>query len=193
MRMSASVFLPITELSRRIDAGALDPLTLTSAFLERFDGVGRALNCYVALCRDQALADAEQASERAARKQRLSSLDGIPIAIKDNIDVAGVPTTNGFGGRHHPVPLADAEVIRRLRVAGGVILGKLNMQEGALGAVNDNAHHGRTTNPFREGYTPGARAGVLGRRLLLDFAREHLGRTPGARCASPPPIAVWWD
>ena len=91
MRMSDTVFLPITELSRRIDAGAARSRTLTNAFLERSDGVGRPLNCYVALCREQALADAEQAAERAARKQRLSPLDGIPIAVKDNIDVAVFP------------------------------------------------------------------------------------------------------
>jgi Asp-tRNA(Asn)/Glu-tRNA(Gln) amidotransferase A subunit family amidase len=62
----------------------------------------------------------------------LSPLDGIAVAVKDNIDVAGVPTTNGFDGTHRVVD-TDAEVIRRLRGAGAVVLGKLNMREGALG------------------------------------------------------------
>ena len=183
--MSDTVFLPITELSRRIDAGELGPLTLTNAFLDRLDGVGRALNCYVALCRDQALADAEQAFERASRNQRLSALDGIPIAVKDNIDVADVPTTNGFGGLHHPIPIADAEVIRRLRAAGAVILGKLNMQEGALGAVNDNPHHGRTTNPFRDGYTPGGSSGGSGAAVAAGLCAGALGTDTGGSVRIP--------
>jgi Asp-tRNA(Asn)/Glu-tRNA(Gln) amidotransferase A subunit family amidase len=185
MRMLNTVFLPITELSRQIDVGALDPLTLTSAFLDRLDGVGRALNCYVALCRDEALADAERASERASCNRRLSPLDGIPIAAKDNIDIADVPTTNGFGGLHHPVPIADAEVIRRLRAAGAIILGKLNMHEGALGAVNDNPHHGRTTNPFREGYTPGGSSGGSGAAVAAGLCAGALGTDTGGSVRIP--------
>src|SRR5262245_22182582 len=96
-RMSELAFLPIGELSRRIGAGTLDPCDLVRTYLQRADGLGRPLNCYVALCREQAMAEAEQAAQRAARKQRLGPLDGIPIGVKDNIDVAGVPTTNGFG------------------------------------------------------------------------------------------------
>jgi len=185
MRMSDTVFLPITELSRRVDALALDPLTLTHAFLERSEGVGRKLNCFIALCREQALADARRASERAARHQRLSPLDGIPVAVKDNIDVAGVPTTNGFGGSHHPVPTTDAEVVRRLKAAGAVILGKLNMQEGALGAVNDNPHHGRTTNPFREGYTPGGSSGGSAAAVSAGLCAGALGTDTGGSVRIP--------
>src|SRR5262249_52545821 len=147
VRMSETVFLPITELSRRIEAGSLDPIDLATAYLQRASGVGQALNCYVALAPQEAMAAAGRAAQRARGKQRLGPLDGIPIAVKDNIDVAGVATTNGLGGASHRVPKNDAEVIHRLKSAGAVILGKLNMHEGALGAVNDNPHHGRTTNP----------------------------------------------
>ena len=182
--MSDPVFLPITELSRRIVGGALDPRHLMRAYVERAEGAGRALNCYVALCGERAKAEAEQAAGRAARKQRLGPIDGIPIAVKDNIDVAGVPTTNGFGGRHPPAT-ADAEVIRRLRAAGAVILGKLNMQEGALGAVNDNPHHGRTTNPFRDGYTPGGSSGGSGAAVAAGLCAAALGTDTGGSVRIP--------
>ena len=185
VHMSDPVFLPITELSRRIDAGLLDPRDLARAYLERADGAGRSLNCYLALCGERAVAEAEQAARRAARKQRLSPIDGIPIAAKDNIDVAGVPTTNGFGGRHHPVPAVDAEVIRRLSAAGAVVLGKLNMQEGALGAVNDNPHHGRTTNPFRGGYTPGGSSGGSGAAVAAGLCAAALGTDTGGSVRIP--------
>jgi aspartyl-tRNA(Asn)/glutamyl-tRNA(Gln) amidotransferase subunit A len=182
--MSELAFLPITELSRRIDAGVLDPRDLLQAYMRRADGVGRALNCYVGLCREGAVAAAGEAAKRAARRQRLGLLDGIPIGVKDNIDVAGAPTTNGFGGAHRPAA-TDAEVIRRLRAAGAVILGKLNMQEGALGAVNDNAHHGRTINPFREGYTPGGSSGGSGAAVAAGLCAGALGTDTGGSVRIP--------
>ena len=82
--------------------------------------------------------------------------------MKDNIDVAGVPTSNGFGGRALSNPTEDLEVVRRLRAAGAIILGKLNMHEGALGATNDNPHFGRATNPHRDGHSPGGSSGGSG-------------------------------
>jgi Asp-tRNA(Asn)/Glu-tRNA(Gln) amidotransferase A subunit family amidase len=183
--MLDTVFLPITELSRRIDGGLLDPRDLTRAYLARADGACRPLNCYVALCVERVMTEAEQAAGRAARKQRLSPIDGIPIAAKDNIDVAGVATTNGFGGSHHPIPAVDSEVIRRLRAAGAVILGKLNMQEGAIGAVNDNPHHGRTTNPFRDGYTPGGSSGGSGAAVAAGLCAAALGTDTGGSVRIP--------
>jgi aspartyl-tRNA(Asn)/glutamyl-tRNA(Gln) amidotransferase subunit A len=182
--MTDLTFLPMTELSRRIEAGLLDPRDLLRAYVERAEGVGRSLNCYVALLAKSAVAEAELAAGRATRKERLSPLDGIPIAVKDNIDVAGVPTTNGFGGAHHPA-IADAVVIRRLRAAGAVILGKLNMQEGALGAVNDNPHHGRTTNPYRDGYTPGGSSGGSGAAVAAGLCAAALGTDTGGSVRIP--------
>jgi Asp-tRNA(Asn)/Glu-tRNA(Gln) amidotransferase A subunit family amidase len=177
-------FLPITELSRRIEARELDPQDLLSVYLERATGVGRALNCYLALCQESAQAEAERAAARARRNARLGPLDGIPIAIKDNIDVAGVPTSNGFGGTH-PAASADAEVVRRLRAQGAIILGKLNMQEGALGAVNDNPHHGRTSNPFRDGYTPGGSSGGSAAAVAAGLCAAALGTDTGGSVRIP--------
>jgi aspartyl-tRNA(Asn)/glutamyl-tRNA(Gln) amidotransferase subunit A len=183
-RMSDAVFLPIAALSRRIDAGLLDPRDLLHSYVERAGGVSRPLNCYLTLCGERAAAEAEQAHFRAARRQRLGALDGIAIAVKDNIDVAGVPTTNGIGGTHLPAA-ADAEVVRRLRAVGAVILGKLNMHEGALGAVNDNPHHGRTTNPHRDGYTPGGSSGGSGAAVAAGLCAAALGTDTGGSVRIP--------
>src|SRR5258706_5770142 len=131
-------FQSIAALSPALATRALDAVDLTRHFLARIDGPGRALNAFVTVFREQALADAAGSAGRAAAGRRRGPLDGIPIALKDNIDVAGVPTGNGFGGTAPwRVPEQDAEVTRRLREAGAVILGKLNMHEGALGATND--------------------------------------------------------
>jgi len=145
--MSDLAFKSATELGRLIGAGEADPLELTRCYLARAEGVGRDLNCFITLCSDRAIAEATSASGRVRMKQRLGPIDGIPVAIKDNIDLAGVPTSNGIGGPPYRIPEADSEVVRRLRAAGAIILGKLNMHEGALGATSDNPHFGRVTNP----------------------------------------------
>jgi len=182
--MHEVAFVPISELSRRIEACELDPRDLLGVYLERATGVGGALNCYLALCQDGARAEAAHAAARAQRRARLGPLDGIPIAIKDNIDVAGMPTSNGLGGPHAAAS-ADAEVVRRLRAQGAVILGKLNMQEGALGAVNDNPHHGPTSNPYGEGYTPGGSSGGSAAAVAAGLCAAALGTDTGGSVRIP--------
>jgi Asp-tRNA(Asn)/Glu-tRNA(Gln) amidotransferase A subunit family amidase len=182
--MHEVAFLQLTELSRLIAARELNPLDLLNVYLERASGIGRSLNCYLALCPETAQQEARQAAERAQRNARLGPLDGISIGIKDNIDVAGVPTSNGFGGTHAAAAI-DAEVVRRLRAQGAVILGKLNMQEGALGAVNDNPHQGRTDNPFREGYTPGGSSGGSGAAVAAGLCAAALGTDTGGSVRIP--------
>src|SRR5215831_4150634 len=128
--MTDPAFRSIASLSAALSARELDAVALTRHFLARIDGPGRALNAYVTVTREQALRDAEGAAARAAAGRRRGPLDGIPIALKDNIDLAGVPTGNGFGGTAPwRVPEADAEVVRRLREAGAIVVGKLNMHE----------------------------------------------------------------
>src|SRR4029077_13690395 len=102
--MSQLAVMSISRLSRLLDAGETTPEELTRLFLDRAEGVGRGLNCYITLCRETALSEARAPTERAATKQRRGKLDGIPVAIKDNIDVAGVPTSNGFGGAPWRIP-----------------------------------------------------------------------------------------
>src|SRR5437660_1531548 len=91
-------FLSVTELSALIETGDVDPRDLTRVFLDRAGGEGRGFNCFITLCKDSALAEASAAAGRARSKSRQGPLDGIPVAVKDNMDVAGVPTSNGFGG-----------------------------------------------------------------------------------------------
>ena len=178
--MTNLAYLSITQLSNMFDAAELDAETLTRLFLDRAEGVGRDLNCYITLCKETALAEARAAQDRITTKRRRGKLDGIPVALKDNIDVTGIPTSNGFGGSPYRVPAADAEIVRRLRAAGAIILGKLNMHEGALCATTDNPHHGRTVNPHRAGHSPGGSSGGAGnsrrRRPLLCGARHRYRR-----------------
>ena len=174
------VFSPITELSRSLDTGSVDAETLTRTFLDRISGAGGALNCFITLCADTALDAARAAAMRAASGGRRGLLDGIPVAVKDNIDVAGVPTSNGFGGPPWRIPDEDAEVVRRLRASGAVILGKLNMHEGAHGCDQRQPAswpRDQSTSPrsFPWRIERRVRRGG-GRRPVLHGARHRHGR-----------------
>lgn len=117
------------------------------------------------------------------------ALDDVAIGIKANIAVKGLPWTGGMGLRRDIIADRDAEVVARLRAAGAVILGSLNMHEAALGATTDNYFYGRTHNPHRHGHTPGGSSGGSGAAVAAGLCDVALGtdtlgsiRIPAAYC-----------
>ena len=187
--MSDLTELAIGAASEHLARGEVSSSGLAEAYLARIAALDPTLNCYIAVRAEEARAEARAADARRARGERRGPLDGIPIALKDNIDVAGIPTTNGMGPRPDTTPVRDAEVVRRLRAAGAVILGKLNMHEGALGGTTDNPHHGRTQNPWRLGFTPGGSSGGTGAAVAARLCAGGIGtdtlgsvRLPAAYC-----------
>lgn len=133
--------------------------------------------------------EARLSDERRRNGKSLGKLDGIPVAVKDNIDVAGMVsyagTRHDFGG-----PAArDAVAVARLRAAGAIVVGKLNMHEGALGATSDNPYWGRCENPAVPGHTPGGSSGgsgaaVAGGLVPITLGTDTMGsvRIPAAYC-----------
>jgi Asp-tRNA(Asn)/Glu-tRNA(Gln) amidotransferase A subunit family amidase len=181
-------FASIARLSSLIEGGQADPVALTEMFLARAQGAGKRLNAYVSLRERAVLAEAQEARDRARQRRRLGPLDGIPIALKDNIDIVGAPTTNGMGGVPR-IAEHDSIVARRLKHAGALVLGKLNMHEGALGGTTDNPHYGRTHNPFRMGYSPGGSSGGSAAAVAAGLCAAALGtdtagsiRLPASYC-----------
>lgn len=149
--------------------------------------------------KDSLLEQAQASDERRGQGQALSELDGISLAIKDNIQVAGMPTTAGLG---LPVCLTaeDAEIITRARQAGMLLVGKLNMHEAALGATTANPHLGVCHHPLRRGYTPGGSSGGSGAWVGGGLGAAALGtdtlgsvRIPAAYCgvSGIKPTAGW--
>ncbi|MBL8378787.1 MAG: amidase [Burkholderiales bacterium] len=179
----------VTALTEALAAGRLSAVEVANAYLDRIAKEDGAINSFIRVEAESALAQAQASDARRARGAALGLLDGIPIAVKDNIDIAGLPTTGGIAHYRDNIAKDDAEVIRRLRAAGCVFLGKLNMHEGALGATNDNPWFGRCENPRRPGHTPGGSSGGSGAAVAAGFCAAALGsdtmgsvRVPAAYC-----------
>lgn len=168
--------------------GEVTSLALTETALARAHDMA-ALNAFITLLPDSALAAARASDARRAGGHPLGPLDGIPMAIKDNIAIHGVPTTDGTRAFATRIAPADATVITRLRAAGAVIVGTLNMHEGALGATTDNPFWGRCDNPAAPGHTPGGSSGGSAAAIAAGIVPLTLGtdtmgsvRIPAAYC-----------
>ena len=182
-------YLSIGEASAQIEAGKLSPVDLTEALFGRIDATDGALHSYVRLMRRSALAEAAASEERARTGRRLGPLDGIPIAVKDLFDTAGVVTTAGLGAYRDRVPVADSACVRLLRAAGAVLLGKTNTHEMAWGGTTNNYHYGATHNPWDLRCVPGGSSGGSATALAAGQALGALGtdtagsiRLPSAFC-----------
>ena len=182
-----STDLSLSELREDYAAGILDPIVVTEAYLERIERENPRLNAYIAVTAEGAREAASASAARWRAGKPASAIDGAPIAVKDNIDMAGVATTNGLpGGR---LAAADAPVVARLREAGAVLLGKTNLHEAAFGTTTFNPHWGMTHNPHREGWTAGGSSGGSGAAVAGGLAVAALGsdtmgsiRLPAAYC-----------
>ncbi|MQC19357.1 MAG: amidase, partial [Chloroflexi bacterium] len=135
--------------------------------------------------RDSALAEAKASAERAAAGRLIGPLDGIPIGLKDLYDTAGVITTGGTGSYRARVPARDATTVRLLREAGGVMTGKTNTHELALGGTTNNAHYGPTRNPWNTDRVPGGSSGGSGAAVAAGQAIAAMGTDTGGSIRIP--------
>ena len=181
--------LNLAALQQAYAQGLTNPVAVTRAHLARIAQRNPALQAFVHVCEDLALQQAQASAQRWASGQPLGPLDGVVMALKDNIDVVGMPCTAGTGAYAQRMPGSDAPLYQRLRDAGVVLLGKLNMHEAALGATTDNPVYGRCMNPLREGFTPGGSSGgsaaaVADHLCTIAMGTDTMGsvRIPAAYC-----------
>lgn len=166
--------LSIAELGEAYRRGVLTPRMVTEHYLARIDAHDRDLRAFTEVDRERALAAADESGRRFAAGAP-AALEGVPIAIKANIDVAGLATNAGVAARREAIAAKDAEVVVRLRTAGAIILGNLNMHEAALGATTDNEAYGRAINPHRAGHSPGGSSGGSGVAVAAGLCVAALG------------------
>ncbi|MGH8172399.1 MAG: amidase, partial [Rhodanobacteraceae bacterium] len=161
---------------------------LTASYRAAIERENPRLNAYVALDEGAAVAAAESAARRHEGRG-IGRLDGLPVAIKDNLDVAGLATRAGLPGRRARIAAEDAAAVARLRGAGAVILGKTALDEGALGTVSANPHGAPVQNPLRAGFTAGGSSGGSAAAVAAGLAAFALGtdtlgsvRIPASHC-----------
>jgi aspartyl-tRNA(Asn)/glutamyl-tRNA(Gln) amidotransferase subunit A len=177
--------LSIEEAGRRIAAGELSPVELTQAYLDRIESVDPKVNSFITVLADEALADARRRADELARGQRRGPLHGIPLGLKDNIDTAGIRTTAASAVYADRVPTEDAECVRKLRDAGAVLLGKLNMHEFAYGGTSAVTHYGPVHNPWDLDYHPGGSSGGSGAAVAARLCAAALGTDTAASVRYP--------
>jgi aspartyl-tRNA(Asn)/glutamyl-tRNA(Gln) amidotransferase subunit A len=175
-----------SELLRSKEAS---PVELTEACLKRIEKYNPAVNAFITITGDSALARAREMEAEAQRGKWRGPLHGIPIALKDNIDTAGVRTTGASELFKDRIPTEDAEVVRRLRNAGAILLGKLNMHEFAYGATSAVTYFGPVHNPWAldrisGGSSGGSAASIAGGLCFGTLGTDTGGsiRIPGSHC-----------
>ena len=177
--------LTIAEARKRIAARTLSPVDLTRAYLDRIEKLNPRVNAYITVTADAALAQARALEAEVAAGRSRGPLHGIPLALKDNIDTAGVLTTAASAVYAQRVPNADAPVVTKLRDAGAVLLGKLNMHEFAYGGTCVVSHYGPVHNPWNLDVVPGGSSGGSAAATAARLCAGALGTDTAASIRFP--------
>ena len=177
--------LTLKQASERLRRKETSAVELTEACLARIERHNRAINAFITVTREQAMAAAREMDAELRRGSRRGPLHGIPIALKDNIDTAGVRTTAASGVFKDRVPTEDAEVVARLKTAGGDLLGKLNLHEFALGGTSAVTYFGPVRNPWALDRVAGGSSGGSAAAIAADLCFGTLGTDTGGSIRIP--------
>ena len=175
----------IAEAAKLLDAGELSAKELAEEHLERISEHNVALNAYLSVDRDGAIAAAEASDARRAEGKSLGPLDGIPISIKDVIVTKGIETTAASKMLEGFVPAYDATVVTRLKEAGAVILGKNNCDAWAHGSSTENSDFGPSKNPWDLDRVPGGSSGGSAVAVAAGLGLASIGTDTGGSIRQP--------
>src|SRR5713226_2742354 len=177
--------LSLVEASARIRARSVSPTQLTVACLARIETYNPKLNAFITVMREQALAQARELEAEQLSGKLRSPLHGIPIALKDNVDTAGIRTTAASAVFDDRIPEQDAEVTRRLKAAGAVLIGKTNLHEFAMGGTNATSYYGPVRNPWALDRNPGGSSGGSAAAVSAGLCFGALGTDTGGSIRIP--------
>ncbi|MFQ5954491.1 MAG: amidase [Kiloniellales bacterium] len=157
----------------------------TRRCLENIERLDETVNAFITVMSEQALADAAAIDAAVARGEWPGLLAGMPVSIKDCIDVAGVPCTNGSLFYRDYVPNEDAPIVHRLRQGGAVVVGKTNLHEFGYGATTQNPHFGPTRNPWDTDRIPSGSSGGAAAAVAADMCVAAVGSDTGGSVRVP--------
>jgi amidase len=173
------------ELAGMIAAGVVSSREVVSAHLARIDEVNPAVNAVVRVLTDDALAAADAVDRARAAGDPLGPLAGVPVTVKENIDLAGTPTTHGLTDLAEAIATVDAPVVERLRAAGAIPLARTNLPDMGLRIHTDSGLHGRTRNPWHPDRTAGGSSGGEAVALATGMSPLGLGNDLGGSLRNP--------
>ena len=168
--------LSATDLAQRIASRQISSAEAVDANLARINAVNPALNAVVQVLADEARASAVLADKKLAAGELAGPLHGVPFTVKENIDMAGLPTTWGVPALAKAVVPADAPVVERMRAAGGIPIGRTNLPDMALRVHTVSSLHGLTRNPWHPRRTAGGSSGGEAAALASGMSPIGLGK-----------------
>ncbi|HEX7486905.1 MAG TPA: amidase [Vicinamibacterales bacterium] len=183
--MNPLLDLSIVELAPRIAAREISCSEVTEACLARISDDNGRLNAFITILADQARADASRADAEIAAGRYRGPLHGVPVSLKDLVDLAGVPTTAGSRVLEHHVAAADAAVTARLREAGAIFLGKCNLHEFAFGTTSEDSAFGPVRNPWDSTRSPGGSSGGSAAAVVTGMGFASIGTDTGGSIRIP--------
>ncbi len=176
---------PIHRLHQAYARGETTPTAVVEEYLARIDSLDGRVGAYLSVMRDEARAAAREADARYGRKAPLGTLDGVPVALKDNLCTRGVRTTAGSRILEHFVPPYDATVVTRLKEGGAVLLGKTNLDEFAMGSSTEHSAYHPTRNPWDLSRVPGGSSGGSAAAVAARLAVGAFGSDTGGSVRQP--------
>ena len=177
--------LSIREAGDLVRRKVISPVELTRNCLQRIERLNPDLNAFITVTAEQALAQAREAEAEVRRGRWRGPLHGIPIGLKDNIDTAGVRTTLASAVFKDRVPSVDAEVVRRLKAAGAVLIGKQNLHEIAFGTTAAVSYFGPVHNPWQPDRITGGSSGGSAAAVAANLCFGAIGTDAGGSIRVP--------
>jgi len=177
--------MTIEEFGRRLRAGAITAARATEECLKRIDADNPRLNAFILVMAEEARRQAHEADRELAAGRDRGPLHGVPISLKDIVDVRGVPTTAASRVRDGHVAERDAPAVAHLRQAGAVIIGKTNLHEFAFGTTNEESAFGPARNPHDPSRSPGGSSGGSAASVAAGMALASIGTDTGGSIRIP--------